>query len=217
MRRPAVVAVVVAVAAVLVGTSTPPASAAPHRGESITVVFVGTPGVSGTVVARGSVFDIGTLTPSDSDTDALVFPDGTLLIHQSGTTVVHPPTPPACIVWFTTTGTYHVVGGTGRIAGATGAGNNRLRPRAGQPIRDRLRRHRAVRLRQDRHPRKPDHPVSRPSRRRMGDTPRYAGSLGRAVASGATVARATQLPDAAVTTAGGEVGLGRRPPGIPAR
>jgi len=91
MRRPAVVAVVVAVAAVLVGTSTPPASAAPHRGESITVVFVGTPGVSGTVVARGSVFDIGTLTPSDSDTDALVFRDGTLLIHQSGTTVVHPP------------------------------------------------------------------------------------------------------------------------------
>ncbi len=162
MRRPAVVAVVVAVAAVLVGTSTPPASAAPHRGESITVVFVGTPGVSGTVVARGSVFDIGTLTPSDSDTDALVFRDGTLLIHQSGTTVVHPPTPPACIVRFTTTGTYHVVGGTGRIAGATGAGNNRLRPRAGQPIRDRLRGHRAVRLRQDRHPRKPDHPVSCP-------------------------------------------------------
>lgn len=122
MRRPAVVAVVVAVAAVLVGTSTPPASAAPHRGESITVVFVGTPGVTGTVVARGSVFDVGTPTPSDSDTDALVFPDGTLLIHQSGTTVVHPPTPPACIVWFTTTGTYHVVGGTGRFAGATGTG-----------------------------------------------------------------------------------------------
>jgi len=78
--------------------------------------------VAGTVIAHGSIFDIGTLTPNASDTDALVFPDGTLLIHQTGTTVVHPPTPPACIVRFTTTGTYQVVGGTGRFAGATGNG-----------------------------------------------------------------------------------------------
>lgn len=125
MRRPravAAVAVGAAVAAVLVSGRASPASATPTPAERITVVFLGAPGGPGTVIAHGPVVDLGTLTPTDSDTDALVFPDGTLLIHETGTTVVRSPATPACIVRFTTTGTYQVVGGTGRFAGATGNG-----------------------------------------------------------------------------------------------
>lgn len=122
MKRRRLAAVGAALAAVLVSGSASPASATTTPSERITIVFLGTPGVAGTVIARGPVLDIGTLTPTDSDTDTLVFPDGALLIQETGATFVHPPTPPACIVRFTTTGTYQVVGGTGRFAGATGAG-----------------------------------------------------------------------------------------------
>lgn len=73
---------------------------------------------------RGMVSDIGSLTPDDGDFDSLVFADGTLEIEESGDTVVQPPVYPTCVVRFKTAGTYRVVGGTGRFAGARGGGQS---------------------------------------------------------------------------------------------
>lgn len=101
------------------------AEAATVGSESMTIVFAGLPGAPGLVIARGVVTDVGTLTPSDSDVDTLVFRDGTLQIRESGTTSFVPPTRPACIARFSTRGTYTIVGGTGRFAHAAGSGTSR--------------------------------------------------------------------------------------------
>ena len=100
------------------------AAAATTRDESITVIIAGTPGAPGLVIARGAVNDTGTVTPNDSDTDTLAFPDGTLLIEETGTTTFQPPAPPTCLARFSTTGAYTVVGGTGRFRHAAGSGTS---------------------------------------------------------------------------------------------
>ena len=124
MRRRLVTAAVVTVAAAVIALPATSATAAATHDESITIIVAGAPGSAALVIARGSVADVGTLTPNDSDTDTLDFPDGTLLIQEAGTTTFQPPTPPSCVGRFTTTGTYTVVGGTGRFRHAAGRGTS---------------------------------------------------------------------------------------------
>jgi hypothetical protein len=107
-----------------VPAATATAATADDDDEAITIIFAGAPGAPGLVIARGAVIDIGTLTPNDSDTDTLDFPDGTLLIQETGTTTFQPPAPPTCLARFTTTGTYTVRGGTGRFRHAAGNGTS---------------------------------------------------------------------------------------------
>jgi hypothetical protein len=122
MRRHLAAAAVVIVAAAVVAVPATSATATATHDESITIVVAGPPGTAALVIARGPVNDVGSLTPNDSDTDTLAFPGGTLLIQESGTTTFQPPAPPSCLARFTTTGTYTVVGGTGRFRHAAGRG-----------------------------------------------------------------------------------------------
>lgn len=122
MRWYATAAMVATSAAALVAAPAASATATTAQGETITIIAAGAPGSTALVIARGAVYDAGTLTPNDSNIDTVVFPDGTLLIQESGTTTFNPPVPPACVARFSTTGTYTVVGGTGRFRHAAGSG-----------------------------------------------------------------------------------------------
>ncbi len=124
MRRTLAATAVAAVAGALVTVPTANAGATATHDESITVVSFGPPGSPALVIARGAVSDIGSLTPNDTDVDTLDFADGHLLIDETGTTTFTPPAPPTCIARFRTTGTYTVVGGTGRFRHATGNGTS---------------------------------------------------------------------------------------------
>jgi len=111
-------------ALVLAGTAAPADAhpAASSASETVSIVFAGAPGKPGTVIAYGAVTDIGTITPTDGDVDTYVFPDGTLAVRLSVSTTVGYPRPPSCVTTFRSTGTFLVVGGTGRFAGASGSG-----------------------------------------------------------------------------------------------
>jgi hypothetical protein len=125
MRRVTFVGSAALTAAALVAAPALPASAHTqhrHSRESITIVFVGKPGAPGTVILRGPVVDIGTVTPSDGDTEKITFPDGILRIRTAGSTSVTPPTYPACVVTFRTKATYTVLGGNRRFRNVTGHG-----------------------------------------------------------------------------------------------
>jgi hypothetical protein len=126
MKPTRTVAAIVAIATALltVPAVTAAAAAAAAHDESITIIIAGMPEPSGLVIARGAVNDTGTLTANDSDTDTLAFPDGTLLIEETGTTTFQQPAPPTCLARFSTTGAYAVVGGTGRFRHAAGSGTS---------------------------------------------------------------------------------------------
>ena len=51
-----------------------------------------------------------------------MFKDGTLRIREKVKTDVVYPTPPLCVTTFRSSGAVRVLGGTGRFAGASGAG-----------------------------------------------------------------------------------------------
>ena len=123
MRIHARLATLAGLALIVIAATAAPADARPApTSETITIDFAGAPGQTGTVRASGAVNDIGTLTPTDGDTDTLVFPDGTLALQLTVTTTVHYPRPPLCITTFHSTGSYTIVGGTWRFAGAAGTG-----------------------------------------------------------------------------------------------
>lgn len=125
-RSRSMATLVVAGGAAILLTATPASASArpvdPQVSETVTIVFAGAPGAPGTVVARGAISDTGTLTPTDSDVDTYVFPDGSLSVRLAVSTAVRYPRPPLCVTTFRSSGTFVVVGGTGRFAGVTGAG-----------------------------------------------------------------------------------------------
>lgn len=92
--------------------------------ERFLLVLAGVPGSSGTVIATGAITDTGTITPADGDVETFTFPDGTLRLTTSTTTQVELPRPPLCVTRFTSTGTWQVLDGTGRFAGASGSGRS---------------------------------------------------------------------------------------------
>ena len=97
---------------------------APAPAERFLLVLAGPPGQPGTVVASGAIADVGTITPADGDVETFVFPDGTLRLTTTSATRVELPRPPLCLTRFSSTGTWQVLDGTGRFAGATGSGRS---------------------------------------------------------------------------------------------
>ena len=102
--------------------------------QRFTIVFTGNPraGVLGRVVATGPVTGVGTDATiaqdphpdgSETDTDLLTFPGGTITIRDTDPADAFHFNERTCTATISTTaGTYTIVGGTGAYAGATGSG-----------------------------------------------------------------------------------------------
>ena len=117
--------VLLALLAVGLIASAPPAPAQGTGAQQFTVFAAGPPGTPRTVVAAGVINGVGTVVPGpygpNQANPTWVFPDGSISV-QLNYVSENTSNTDACLFTSNLTGTWQITSGTGGFAGATGGG-----------------------------------------------------------------------------------------------